>query len=141
DAFSDDLIHRGAVLASLGDCATCHTAPNGAVLAGGYPIPTQFGTIYSTNITPDRDTGIGTWSEAAFRRAMREGIDRDGENLYPAFPYNHFTNATDDDIAALYAFFMTRPAVNAAAPPNQLPFPLNLRIVLAGWNLLNLHPG
>ena len=104
-------------------------------------MPTPFGTVYATNITPDPDTGIGQWSEAAFRRAMRDGIDRAGHHLYPVLPYPHFTRASDDDIAAMYAFLMTRTAVHATPPPNELPFPLNHRFLLAGWNLLFLSPG
>jgi mono/diheme cytochrome c family protein len=140
-AFSADAIAKGQMLVLFGDCASCHTAQNGAPLAGGYGVPTPFGTIYATNITPDVETGIGGWTEAAFTRALREGISRDGHHLYPAFPYNHFTKTTDDDIAALYAFLMTRPPVKATPPANKLPFPLNVRAVVAGWNLLYLHAG
>src|SRR5580698_10048322 len=86
--FSPDLVQHGAVLAAAGDCATCHTAPAGAAFAGGFAVATPFGTIYSTNITPDPDTGIGRWPEAAFARAMSEGVSRDGHFLYPAFPYD-----------------------------------------------------
>ena len=79
-------------------------------------MPTPFGTIYSSNITPDAETGIGRWSEAAFRRAMRSGVNRDGQHLYPTFPYDHFTNVSDDDDRALYAFLMTRTAGSRAGP-------------------------
>src|SRR6266481_702624 len=85
----------------------------GEALAGGYPMPTPFGVIYSTNITPDPETGIGVWSEAAFARAMREGIARDGSHLFPAFPFDHFTKVSDDDVNTLYAYFMTRPPIRA----------------------------
>jgi mono/diheme cytochrome c family protein len=141
DSFDAGPIKRGATLAALGDCNTCHTAPGGRPFAGGLGVPTPFGTIYSTNITPDEDTGIGRWSEAAFRRALRQGVARDGRELYPAFPYDHFTLLTDDDIGALYAFFMTRQAVQATAPANQLRFPLNIRMVVAGWKLLFFREG
>jgi mono/diheme cytochrome c family protein len=134
-------IARGAELAAVGDCAVCHTASGGRPYAGGRGVPTPFGTIYATNITPDPDTGIGQWSEAAFRRAMRDGIDRAGRHLYPVLPYPHFTRASDDDIGAMYAFLMTRAPVHAGTPPNNLPFPLDNRILLAGWNLLYLKPG
>ena len=97
--------------------------------------------MYTTNITPDPGTGIGRWPEAAFGRAMREGVDRTGRHLYPAFPYDHFTLVTDADNRALYAFLMTRQPVAARAPANALPFPLNQRFVLAGWKLLFLRPG
>ena len=140
-AFPPEQVKLGAELAAVGDCAVCHTATNGQPFAGGRGVPTPFGTVYATNITPDPDTGIGHWSEPAFQRAMRDGIDRAGHHLYPVLPYPHFTRATDQDIAAMYAFLMTRPAVHAKAPPNQLPFPLNQRFVLAGWNLLYLSPG
>ncbi|HEX2942521.1 MAG TPA: c-type cytochrome [Rhodopila sp.] len=140
-SFAADQIARGAELAAIGDCAVCHTAPNGRPYSGGRGVPTPFGTVYATNITPDRQTGIGTWSLAAFTRAMRDGIARDGEHLYPVLPYPHFTRATAEDIAALYAFVMTRTPVQAEAPANQLPFPLNQRLLLAGWNALFLKPG
>jgi mono/diheme cytochrome c family protein len=139
--FDSSLIQQGANLAALGDCSTCHTAPSGEAFAGGFPLPTPFGTIYSTNITPDPETGIGRWSEAAFQRAMRRGVDRDGRHLYPAFPYDHFTLVSDEDNKALYAFLMTRQPVRAPARANKLPFPLNIRPVLAGWKLLFLRDG
>ena len=112
-----------------------HTAPGGREFAGGLGVPTPFGTIYSTNITPDAETGIGGWSEAGFPRAMRQGVARDGAYLYPAFPYDHFTLVSDDDDKALYAFLMTRQPAHAVAPDNTLPFPVNQRLVMYGWNL------
>jgi mono/diheme cytochrome c family protein len=138
--FAPDVVMRGAVLAGAGYCATCHTAPDGARYAGGYAMRTGFGTIYSTNITPDVATGIGSWSEAAFRRALREGVARDGSHLFPAFPYDHFAKLSDDDIDALYAYFMTRAPVSAPAHPDELPFPLGFRPLQAGWKLLFFHP-
>ena len=140
-AFPSADVGRGAALAAVGDCSVCHTAAGGRPYAGGRGLETPFGTVYVTNITPDADTGIGRWSEEAFRRAMRDGISRDGRHLYPALPYPHFTRATDADIGALYAFLMTRQPVRAVAPPNKLPFPLDVRATLAGWNLLFLRPG
>lgn len=140
-AFPVTLIQRGATLAMIGDCIVCHTAERGVPYAGGRPLATPFGTLYATNITPDQATGIGLWSFAAFRRAMREGIARDGSHLYPALPYEHFTHVTDGDLAALYAFLMTRRAIRAPAPRNELIFPLGFRPLLAGWNLLFLHQG
>ena len=137
-AFDPAQITRGAQLAAVGDCAICHAARDGAAFAGGAALPTPFGAVVVSNITPDPDTGIGAWSEAAFRRAMRDGVSRDGHFLYPAFPYDHFTHVADADIAAMYAFLMTREPVHAAAPPTQLPFPLNIRPVMAAWNLLFL---
>ncbi len=104
-------------------------------------MPTPFGTIYSSNITPDAETGIGRWPEAAFRRAMQSGVDRDGRHLYPTFPYDHFTHVSDDDDRALYAFLMTQRPVRAPARENDLAFPFNQRIAVAGWKLLFLRHG
>ncbi|OYX14652.1 MAG: aldehyde dehydrogenase, partial [Rhizobiales bacterium 32-66-8] len=105
-SFSAEMIARGKQLAALGDCAVCHTVPGGAVNAGGRAMETPFGVIHTTNLTPDVETGIGGWSYAAFERAMREGISRDGHHLYPAFPYTAFTKTSDIDLQALYAFLM-----------------------------------
>src|ERR1700761_96649 len=140
-SFDPSLVKRGRELASLGNCNDCHTAPGANNFAGGLPVPTPFGTIYSSNITPDAETGIGQWSEAAFLRAMRLGVDREGRHLYPTFPYDHFTNVSDEDDRALYAYLMTREPVHAPARDNQLAFPLNQRVVIAGWKFLFLHPG
>jgi mono/diheme cytochrome c family protein len=140
-SFDQALVKRGSELAAVGSCGVCHTAPSGREFAGGLPLPTPFGTIYSTNITPDAETGIGNWSQAAFQRALRRGVRRDGAYLYPAFPYDHFTQVSDDDANAIYAFLMTREAVRAPVPENELPFPLNVRLVMYGWNLLYLKPG
>jgi mono/diheme cytochrome c family protein len=125
---------------ALGDCV-CHTAKDGKPFAGGLPLATPFGTIYATNITPDPDTGIGRWSRDAFARALRTGIGRNGQPLYPAFPYIHFTRMSDDDIAAAYAYLMTREPVHASAPANDLMFPLNFRPLVAFWNVLFLREG
>jgi mono/diheme cytochrome c family protein len=138
-AFDAAQVAAGARLAALGDCAVCHIGAEGRAYAGGLALPTPFGTIHATNITPDPETGIGRWSLVAFGRALRSGIARDGSHLYPAFPYDHFADLTDDDIAALYAFLMTRPAIRAMAPANHLAFPVNFRPLLAGWNLLFAH--
>jgi mono/diheme cytochrome c family protein len=134
--FGGAVVERGAGLAAIGGCISCHTAPGGTPYAGGLPLETPFGTIYGTNITPDPKTGIGHWSEAAFVRAMREGVRRDGRHLYPAFPYDHYTRVADDELRALYAFFMTREPVHAETPENELIFPLNVRMLIAGWKLL-----
>jgi nicotinate dehydrogenase subunit B len=138
--FSAATLERGRQLAALGDCAVCHTIVNGVVNAGGRPLETPFGTIFSTNITPDVATGIGAWSYPAFERAMREGIHRDGRQLYPAFPYTHFAKTSDADLQALYAYLMAQPAVRAEAPANTLAFPFNLRPLMAGWNALFHQP-
>lgn len=139
--FSADMIARGRQLAALGDCAVCHTVPGGLENAGGRAMETPFGTVYSTNLTPDPETGLGRWSYAAFERAMREGISRDGRHLYPAFPYTAFTKASDTDLQALYAYLMTQPAVHAPTPPARMAFPFNLRPLMAGWNALFLKTG
>ena len=137
--FTPQDIERGAALAAIGNCDVCHTIPGGKFYAGGRPLPTPFGTIYATNITPDPTTGIGRWSEEAFRRALRSGVARDGHHLYPVFPYDHFIDVNDADAHALYAFLMTRAPVDQLSHPNDLPFPINWRPVLAGWKLLYLH--
>jgi mono/diheme cytochrome c family protein len=139
-AFSQTLIDRGARLAAIGDCHVCHTAPGGADYAGNRAIPTPFGTVYSSNITPAPGSGIGRWSDAAFRRAMRQGVARTGAHLYPAFPYPHFALLDDADLGALYAFLMTRPPVQTTQLPNRLPFPLDQRWLMSFWNLLFFHP-
>jgi mono/diheme cytochrome c family protein len=140
-AFTPDEIERGAQIAALGNCNVCHTKNDAQAYAGGAPLLTPFGTIYATNITPDPDTGIGRWSKEAFARSMRRGVDRQGRHLYPAFPYDHFTKMSDEDIQAVYAFLMTREPVRAEAPENELRFPLNFRFLVAGWKLLFLDEG
>jgi mono/diheme cytochrome c family protein len=139
-AFDAEVVRRGEQLAGLGNCAACHTLPEGMPYAGGVPLATPFGTIHGTNITPDPATGIGRWSEEAFRRALREGLDRRGRHLYPAFPYDHFVRTSDEDLHALYAYFMTRTPVTASAPRNRLVFPLGFRPLIAAWKALYLDP-
>ncbi|MFS2117579.1 c-type cytochrome, partial [Herbaspirillum frisingense] len=134
--YSAATIERGRRVALAGDCAVCHTAPGGVANAGGHALQTPFGTVYSTNITPDEKTGIGNWSYAAFERAMREGIHRDGRHLYPAFPYTAFAKISEADMQSLYAYLMAQPAVSSTPPENDLRFPFNMRPLLAGWNLL-----
>ncbi|WP_205583928.1 cytochrome c [Neorhizobium sp. NCHU2750] len=135
-----DLVKRGQYLATAGDCAACHTAPKGGKpFAGGYPIASPMGTIWSTNITPSKQNGIGNWTEEQFARAVREGVAPSG-NLYPAMPYDSYSLMTDDDIKALYAYFQkgVTPVDNAPAHKTELAFPFNQRFLMAGWNLLNL---
>ncbi|WP_431274491.1 molybdopterin cofactor-binding domain-containing protein [Variovorax ureilyticus] len=139
-AYSEATIERGRMLAALGDCAVCHTAPGGAPHAGGRAMETPFGTIYTTNLTPDAETGLGRWSFSAFQRAMREGISRDGHRLYPAFPYTAFAKTSDDDLQALYAYFMSLPAARAETPEAELKFPFSARPLMAGWNALFHDP-
>jgi mono/diheme cytochrome c family protein len=130
-----------ARVVAQGDCMVCHTSATGAPFAGGLPLRTPFGTIFTTNITPDAGTGIGNWSLAAFTRALRHGVARDGHLLYPAFPYVHYTRMSTADINDAYAYLMTRTPVRYQAPDNELPLPLRFRPMLAGWNLLYLRPG
>lgn len=139
--FPPELIARGEILATAGNCESCHTTKGGQHFAGGLGIGTPFGTIFTSNITPDPATGIGRWSEPAFARALHEGVARDGSHLFPAFPFDHFTRVTDDDVRALYAYLMTRPPVNFAPPANTVPFPLNIRALQWGWKLLFFHKG
>ena len=139
--YSEQAIERGQRVAAAGDCVVCHTAPGGVPNVGGLALDTPFGAIYSTNITPDRDTGIGAWSLPAFERAMREGIHRDGRHLYPAFPYTSFAKMSDGDIQSLYAYLMTREPVAHTPPATALAFPYNVRGVMAGWNTLFLDRG
>src|SRR6478736_2487099 len=117
-AFDRKDIEQGAALAAIGNCDVCHTAAGSAFYAGGRSILTPFGTVYATNITPDPATGIGEWSEVAFRRALRQGVARDGHHLYPVFPYDHFIDVNDTDAHALYAFLMTRAPITAPPVPN-----------------------
>ena len=134
--YTAETIARGRQLAAAGNCVGCHTVPGGAPNAGGLPMHTPFGTVYTTNLTPDAETGIGRWSFTAFQRAMREGISRDGHPLYPAFPYTAFARTNDEDLTALYAYLMAQPAVVAATPPAEMRFPFNQRALMAGWNAL-----
>ena len=140
-SFAPELVAKGEALAGGGYCAECHTTKGGQPFAGGYAFATPFGVLYSTNITPDPETGIGAWSEAAFRRAMHEGVSRDGSHLFPVFTYDHFTKVSDEDVRALYAYFMTRPPVHAPARPTGISFPFNIRYLQAGWKLLFFRPG
>lgn len=137
-AHAQDQVARGRYLATLGDCAGCHTAPHGPAFAGGLPFHAQFGTVYSTNITPDRDTGIGNWTAGQFYRALHEGIAADGKHLYPAFPYFYFNRVSRADSDALFAYLKTRTPVHREPTPNRLLFPFNIRAVMIFWNWLYL---
>jgi mono/diheme cytochrome c family protein len=134
---ADPLVSKGAYLARLGDCVACHTAPGGAPFAGGLGMNTPFGTIYSTNITPDKQSGIGNYTFEQFTRAVQHGVRGDGKRLYPAMPYPSFARVTDDDMRALFAYFQRGvPAVNQANHENALPWPFSMRSVVMGWNML-----
>ena len=133
----DAAVTRGRYVAIAGDCAACHTDPHqGKPFAGGYALATPFGTLLASNITSDKGTGIGAWTEAEFTRAVREGKGREGENLYPAMPYNDYVKVSDQDMHDLWAYMQTVPAVDNKVVSNQLPFPFNIRLMMMGWNLL-----
>jgi mono/diheme cytochrome c family protein len=134
--FASESVARGEALAAEGHCASCHIRPGGQPFAGGYGVNTPFGIIYGPNITPDVKTGIGSWSLAAFERAMREGVSQDGSHLFPAFPYNAYTKMSDEDVKDLYAYLMARQPVSATVPQNTVWFPLNARLLLEGWKIL-----
>ena len=134
-------ISRGRYLVRAGDCEACHTAPNGKPFAGGRAIPTPFGTIYSTNITPDLDTGIGRWTDEDFYRAMHEGIDRQGHRLYPAFPYPWYTKLSRDDVLSIKAYLDTLAPVRQVHRRNELPWPLDQRGLMAMWNGMYFEEG
>jgi mono/diheme cytochrome c family protein len=131
-----DVVIRGAYLAAAGDCVVCHTREGGPPFAGGYPLHAEFGTVYSTNITADKPTGIGSWTAGDFYRALHDGSGADGQHLYPAFPYPYFTHISRGDSDALFAYLMSLSPVRYRAPPNSLIFPANLRPLLVFWNLL-----
>jgi mono/diheme cytochrome c family protein len=132
------LIEQGRYLATAGDCISCHTRPHGAPFAGGVPLSTPFGIIYSANITPDVVSGIGAWSPEQFARAMREGIAPDGTHLYPAFPYPAFTKVSDADLRSIYAYLRSLAPVRYTPPQNDMSFPFGIRALLVGWNVLFL---
>jgi len=133
-ALAQDRVASGRYQAVLGDCAGCHTAPGEKPMAGGMILQTPFGKIAVPNITPDRETGLGSWTEADFRRAMREGVSPGGKRLYPAMPYPAYARMPDADISALWAYLKTLTPVRHAVEPNLLPFPYNIRTLMAGWN-------
>jgi mono/diheme cytochrome c family protein len=137
----DALIEKGKYLATAGDCISCHTRPGGDEFAGGLPLKTPFGTIYTANITPDKDTGIGGWTEDQLKQAMRKGVADDGDHLYPAFPYTAYTKVTDDDIHAIYAYLKSLKPVNYNPPANEMSFPYSQRWLLGFWNQLFLTEG
>ncbi|WP_244117081.1 c-type cytochrome [Burkholderia contaminans] len=132
----DALIARGRYLATAADCAACHTVPNGRPFAGGTSFKLPFGKIYAPNITPDRTYGIGAWSDAEFVRALREGVGRHGEDLYPAFPYTSYSKLSNDDALAIRAFLATMEPVHTPAPSNDLAFPFDQRRLMRAWKLL-----
>jgi len=133
-SFSEAQLQRGAQLAALGNCVSCHSAEQGATLAGGKAFATPYGTVYSTNLSPDPETGIGAWSYQAFARAMREGVSRDGHALYPVFPFTSFARMSDEDMTALYAWLMMQIPVAQTTPAPEMLMGLNMRPLLSVWN-------
>jgi len=131
-----DPVKRGEYLARAADCLVCHTAPGGAQYAGGLAFPLPFGTLYSTNITSDKDTGIGNYSDQDFLNAVQRGIRRDGARLYPAMPYASYTYMTDADALAIKGYLFSLPAVHADNRADTLTFPYNQRWSMMGWSLL-----
>ncbi len=138
---SEETIAKGKALVVAGDCASCHTADPAKPFAGGKRIDTPFGGIYSPNLTPDRDTGIGAWSDAEFTRALRYGQDPDGSLYYPAFPYPYFTRMTKDDTLAIRAYLATLAPVSNEVKPPDLRFPFGYRVLMRAWDYLFFQPG
>jgi mono/diheme cytochrome c family protein len=138
---SAETVARGKALTEAADCGSCHTADPSKPFAGGKRIDTPFGGIYSPNLTPDRDTGIGAWSDGEFHRALRYGVAPDGSRYYPAFPYPNFTKMIRDDLLAIRAYLATLPPVHNRPPPPELRWPLNYRVVMRLWNFLFFRPG
>jgi mono/diheme cytochrome c family protein len=136
-----ETIAHGKALTEAADCASCHTADPAKPFAGGKRIETPFGGIYSANLTPDRDTGIGGWSAEDFRRALHDGVSPTGARYYPAFPYPYFTKFTRPDLFAIKAYLATLTPVSNRPPPPDLHWPLNYRILMRGWDWLFFKPG
>ncbi len=135
------VVARGQYLARAGDCMACHTARGGATFAGGLALATPFGTVYTSNLTPDRETGIGTWTSAEFWRALHNGRAKSGRLLYPAFPYTNYTKVTREDSDALYAWLRTLAPIHQPNRPNALRWPYNTQAALAVWRALFFKPG
>ena len=136
----DTLLARGAYLARAGNCQFCHSRRGAAAYAGGRPIETPFGTVFSSNLTPDKDSGLGAWTPADFWRALHLGRSRDGHLLTPAFPYTSYTRVTRDDATALFAFLQSLPAVATANRAHELRWPFNTQLALAVWRALYFQP-
>ncbi len=141
DAPASDLVARGAYLANAGDCAACHTEKGGAPFAGGLPMDTPFGPLISPNITADKATGIGNWTDDEFYRAMHDGRARDGSFLYPAMPFPWYTKVTREDALAIKAYLFSLPPVNKPRAPSHLRFPFNVRSALGAWRVAFFKPG
>jgi mono/diheme cytochrome c family protein len=140
-AASTSALARGKALVDAADCSGCHTADPAKPFAGGKSIATPFGSIFSSNLTPDAQTGIGAWRDEDFYRALHNGVAPDGGRYYPAFPYPHFTKITRDDVLAIRQWLETLAPVGSRRSPPQLRWPLNYRVVMRVWNFLFLRPG
>ncbi len=140
-AGQSDLVKRGAYLADVAHCTACHTNDESRPFAGNYPIQSPFGTMYGANITPDPETGIGTWSEKDFEGALRRGVGKGGRYLYPAMPYIEFTKISDADIHALYAYFRTVKPVKEKTKPVDMKFPFSVRSGIAAWQAVYFKQG
>lgn len=136
-----DQIKRGEYLARASDCTACHTSTNGPLFGGGFAVSTPFGQIYGTNISSDKQYGIGDWSDDEFVAAVRDGVGKDGQQLYPAMPYDSFTKMKRDDVLAIKAYLMSLPAVHEPTPKTDLPFPFNQRWGMHFWKLFNFDEG
>ena len=134
-------VQRGEYLARAGDCTSCHTAQGGAPYAGGYRLNTPFGYVLSSNITPDPDTGIGQWSFDDFYRAMHHGVNKDGQDMYPAMPFDFYSKVTREDIAAIFAYLLTVQPVRNEVVVNHMDFPFNLRSTMGVWRELYFKEG
>lgn len=142
-AAENSLVEKGRYLISAGGCISCHTdyKKKGKPFAGGAPIPTPFGTFYPPNITPDKTHGIGAWSDADFKRAMREGKQPDGPHYFPSFPYTSYTQVTDPDLKAMKAYLFSIPAVAQPSVPHDISFPFSWRFLQTGWKLMFFRGG
>ncbi len=139
-ATDGDLVERGAYLATVGNCAGCHTAPGGAAMAGGRRIETPYGAVYTGNLTADRHTGLGGWTADDFHRAMHDGRAPDGRRYVPAFPYTSFTHVARADNDALFAYLRSLPAVQQTNRPHELRFPYGTQAALAAWQWIAFTP-
>ena len=136
-----DLVKRGEYLVTAGDCVACHTAPGGKPFAGNYVLNTPIGKIRTPNLTPDKETGLGNWTDDEFARALHEGITKDGSYLYPAFPFAWYTKVTREDVKAIFAYLRSLEPVNEARKPCEIPFPFNIRTALITWRSAFFTPG
>jgi len=140
-AQSSDSLVRGEYLVRAGECFSCHTVPGSTPLAGGRALATPFGTFYSPNITPDRETGIGNWTDADFVRALRKGVRPDGSNYFPVFPYPSFTGISNEDALAIKAYLFSLAPVHQQNRPHEVSFPFSLRFLQTGWKMLFFTKG